>query len=167
MLVAAGVGALVFLLKMEPPVGFEIAVHDHGAQEEYGLCAGQAPAGAGDRHSVFDEVAACSLDHAGGDGPAHGQGDAVDEVGLFRGEVVDAAFQPGRCGAGLGEGVVVDVQVGDDSGCVALQEVAGGAGDEAGAAGLGRVQVLGSLPEIFELSPGAQPLSSTSATSVT
>jgi hypothetical protein len=53
-----------------------------------------APAGAGDRHSVFDEVAAGPLNHAGGDGPAHGQGNAVD-VGLFRGEVVNAVFSPG------------------------------------------------------------------------
>ena len=39
MLVAAGVGALVFLLDMELPVGVEVAVRDHGPQESYCFCA--------------------------------------------------------------------------------------------------------------------------------
>ena len=53
--------------------------------------AGQAPAGAGDVHAVFDEVAAGALDHARRDRPAVLKGGGVVEVGSFREEVVGAA----------------------------------------------------------------------------
>jgi len=56
------VDALVFLVEVECPVGVEIAVADEGSEFEDCLGSGQAPAGAGDVESVFDDVAAGAFD---------------------------------------------------------------------------------------------------------
>mgnify|MGYP001794757093 CR=1 FL=1 len=48
----------------------------------------EAPAGSGDVHSVFDDVAAGAFDDAGGGGPSVGQGGLVVQVGLLAGQVV-------------------------------------------------------------------------------
>jgi hypothetical protein len=52
-LVAAGVGALVFAVEVELPVLVEVAVGDNGAEVQDGFGAGQAPAGAGDVEAVL------------------------------------------------------------------------------------------------------------------
>src|SRR5258705_9562789 len=43
-------------------VGVEVAVADQGSEFDDGLGSGQAPAGAGDVHAVFDQVSACAFD---------------------------------------------------------------------------------------------------------
>lgn len=59
-----------------------------GAQFEDGLRTGKSPAGAGDVHTVLDEMAAGAFDHAGGDGPALPQGGSIVEVGTLVVQVV-------------------------------------------------------------------------------
>ena len=54
------------------PVVVEVAVADHGAQGEDGFGALESPACSGDVEAVADQVAACSFDDAGRDGPARG-----------------------------------------------------------------------------------------------
>jgi len=56
--------------RMEP---FEFALR-------HGFGAFEAPARAGDVHSIFDDVATCALDDAGGDRPAVGERGRVVEV---------------------------------------------------------------------------------------
>ena len=70
----AGVEPLVLAGEVEAPVFVEVAVADHGAQGEDGFGALQSPPCPGDVEPVADQVAACSFDYAGGDGPARGQG---------------------------------------------------------------------------------------------
>src|SRR5450631_327754 len=65
--VAGGVNAAVFLGEVEGPVLVEVAIGDQRAECQDRLGAGEAPAGAGDVHAVFDEVAAGAFDHAGRD----------------------------------------------------------------------------------------------------
>jgi hypothetical protein len=60
------------LVQVEAPVDVEVAVADEGAKAQDGFGSGQAPAGAGDVHPVFDQVAAGCLDDSGGDWPAGG-----------------------------------------------------------------------------------------------
>lgn len=54
---------------MEAPIVGEFVVADDRAQLQDGLCASEAPAGAGDVHAVLDEVTAGALNYAGCDGP--------------------------------------------------------------------------------------------------
>src|SRR5664279_1140899 len=56
--VAGRVNAAVFLGEVEGPVLVEVAIGDQRAECQDRLGAGEAPAGAGDVHAVFDEVAA-------------------------------------------------------------------------------------------------------------
>src|SRR6266487_1615318 len=58
------VDAVLFLGEVVAPVFVEVAVGVDGAEFEDGFGAVQAPAGAGDVHAVFDEVAAGALDRA-------------------------------------------------------------------------------------------------------
>ena len=76
-MVVGVVVAVVFLGEVVGPVGVEVVVAGQGAEFEDGFGALQAPAGAGDVHAVFDEVAAGAFDDAGGDGPALGEGVVV------------------------------------------------------------------------------------------
>jgi hypothetical protein len=55
---------------MEAPIVGEFVVADDRAQLQDGLCASEAPAGAGDVHAVLDEVTAGALNYAGCDGPS-------------------------------------------------------------------------------------------------
>src|SRR5664279_3771014 len=68
--VAWCVDAAVFLGEVIFPVGVEVAVADHGAEFQDGFGCWESPAGAGDIHAIFDQVAAGALDHAGRDRPA-------------------------------------------------------------------------------------------------
>jgi hypothetical protein len=72
-----------------------------GQDPEFEDClgAGQSPAGAGDVHPVFDEVAG-ALDDSGGDGSSLGEGGGVVEVAGLAGQVVGGGVggcaDPGR-----------------------------------------------------------------------
>ncbi len=68
--VARFVDSCAFLCEVVAPVVGEVAVAVEGSEFEDGFGAVQAPARAGEVHAVFDEVAAGTLDDAGGDGPA-------------------------------------------------------------------------------------------------
>ena len=78
-----------------------IAVDDDGAELEDGLGAVGGPSGACNPESVFDDVPAGSLDHAGGDGPAAGEGLVVFHVLLVVGEVGDGPVDVGEVEAAL------------------------------------------------------------------
>src|SRR5215831_13833394 len=73
--------ALVFAVEVVGPVLVEVAVGVQGAEFEDGFGGLDAPAGAGDAHPVFDQVAAGAFDDAGGDGPPGGQGGGVVQPG--------------------------------------------------------------------------------------
>src|SRR5215472_13798150 len=88
-----GVVAVVFAVEAVGPVVAEVAVGVQGAEFEDGFGGVGVPAGAGDVHAVFDEVAAGAFDDAGSDGPAAGEGLGVVQVGGFAVEVVRG---PGR-----------------------------------------------------------------------
>src|SRR5438094_933064 len=92
------------------------------AQPEFedGLGAVQAPAGAGDVHAVFDQVAAGTFDDAGGDRPARGQRARVVEVLLLVVQVV---------GGGVGVAALLGSQA------TAGGFAADRGGDQAGVAG--------------------------------
>src|ERR1700722_16153055 len=79
--VAVGVVALGFAGAGVGPVGVVVAVGVQGAEFEDGFGGGDSPAGAGDVHAVFDQVAAGAFDDAAGDGPAVGQGGGVVQPG--------------------------------------------------------------------------------------
>src|SRR5215469_18658205 len=85
-----GVWVVAFVLAVEVPgpVGVPVAVGEQGADLEDGFGGVDSPAGAGDVHAVFDQVAAGAFDDAGGDGPPGGQGGGVVEPGGFGVEVV-------------------------------------------------------------------------------
>jgi hypothetical protein len=91
------VNALVFLGEVVGPVLVEVSVGDDRAEFEDCFGAGQAPAGAGDVHAVFDEVAAGALDDAGRDRPAGRQRGRVVQVGRLVGQVL---------GGGVGAGAL-------------------------------------------------------------
>jgi hypothetical protein len=81
------VDPVVFLVEVVVPVGVVVTVGDQGPEGENCLGSVKAPAGSGDVHSVFDDVAAGSFDDAGGDRPSAGEGCAVVRVGLLAGQV--------------------------------------------------------------------------------
>ena len=78
---------MVFLLLVVPPVLGEVPGGCDGPKGEDGLGGVQAPPGAGDIHSILDEVPAGPFDHPGGDRPASGQGGGVVQVGRLVGQV--------------------------------------------------------------------------------
>src|SRR5260221_1064626 len=91
-MVLGTVDALLFLGEVIGPVGVEVAVSGEGAESEDGFGTVEAPTGAGDVHAIFDQVAACAFDDAGGDRPALLQGVGVAEVGALVGEVAGAGI---------------------------------------------------------------------------
>jgi hypothetical protein len=64
-LVGSGVGALVFALGVELPVGVEVAVVGEGVQPEDGFGAGRATVNSGGAEVVPDQMPAGDLDRAG------------------------------------------------------------------------------------------------------
>src|SRR3984885_4936006 len=151
-LVVAEVVALVFLLDVVVPVGVVVVVGVGDSQPQDGLGSWGVPAGAGDGHPVFDQVAAGAFDDAGGDGPSVGQGPGVVQVGLFGVQVVQG-FADVAGVLGPGRGVVFGelADAGDDLGDLAVQD-GGGLGDgpglDRGVAGL--VERPGGFPEVFQ-----------------
>src|SRR5664280_3486187 len=65
--VAGLVDAVAFLGEVVAPVVFEVAVAAKRAEPEDGLGTAESPAGAGEVHPVFDQVAAGAFDDPGGD----------------------------------------------------------------------------------------------------
>jgi hypothetical protein len=98
-----------------------IAVADHRAQGEDGFGAVEAPSGSGDAESVADDVPACSLDDAGGDGPARGQGLVVAQVLVLAGQVAHARIRAGPLGGGKSCGFRFGGDLGGDPGAVSGQ----------------------------------------------
>ena len=78
---------MVFLLLVVPRVLGEVPGGCDGPEGEDGLGGVQAPPGAGDIHSILDEVPAGPFDAPGGDRPASGQGSGVVQVGRLVGQV--------------------------------------------------------------------------------
>src|ERR1700686_3996612 len=143
--------ALVFAVEVVGPVGVEVAVGVQGAEFEDGFGGVGAPAGAGDVHAVFDQVAAGAFNDAGGDGPPAGQGGGVVQVG---GLGVEVAGGPGG-GLVLGWAEVagggIGAQGGGDLSRAAVQDF-GGAGADPWAcpgAGLGE-EAPGGVPYVFK-----------------
>src|SRR5215470_6282178 len=89
----AGVEPLVFAGQVVAPVVVVVAVGDDGAQGEDRFGASESPPGSGDVEPVADQVAACSFDDAGGDGPSRGQGLIVAQVLVLAGQVADAGVK--------------------------------------------------------------------------
>ena len=82
MVVVAGfVDVVVFLGEVVAPVLLEVTVDDDGAQLQDRFGAGEAPAGAGDVHAIFDEMSARALDDPGRDRPRVLESGRVVEVG--------------------------------------------------------------------------------------
>jgi hypothetical protein len=120
-LFGAGVEPLVLAGEVEVPVFVEVAVADHCAQGEDGFGAVQAPACSGDVEPVADQVAACSFDDPGGDGPARGQGLVVAQELLLAGQVADAGIRAVALAGGKDGGVGFGGDLGGGPGAVAGQ----------------------------------------------
>src|SRR5713226_3978312 len=86
----------------------QVAVDDHGAELEDDFGAVGGPSGPGDPESVFDDEAAGSLDHAGGDRPAGRQCLVVAHVRVVVRQVGDGLVDVGEvevAGAGAVAGL--------------------------------------------------------------
>src|ERR1700686_3017575 len=139
--------ALVFAVEVVGPVGVEVAVGVQGAEFEDGFGGLDAPAGAGDGHAVFDQVAAGAFDDAGGDGPPGGQRLGVVQPGSLGVEVAGGpggglALGRGQAGGGVTQG-------GGHAGGAAVQDGGGaGADPRPGVrAGFGE-QAPGGVPQV-------------------
>ncbi len=115
----------VFFAQVVAPVLVEVAVGDEGAEFEDGLGSLESPAGAGDVHAVFDQPSCRSLDDAGGDRPALGEGGGVVQVFLLGGEVVRAGVGAFAFGWGVPEGGGAAADAGRDGGGLALEDLGG------------------------------------------
>src|SRR3984885_8457987 len=143
--VAGRVVALVFAVAVVGPVVVEVAVGVEGAEFEDGFGGGDSPAGAGDVHAVFDQVAAGAFDDAGGDGPAVGQGGGVVQPGGLGFQVAGGLFGGGAFGLGQGGGV------GAQGGGGAVQDGGGAVADPGAGAGAGfGEEGPGGVPEVFQ-----------------
>ncbi|MCX4404606.1 MULTISPECIES: hypothetical protein [unclassified Streptomyces] len=139
------------LLLVPGPVGVEVAVGADGAQFEYGFGAGEAPTGAGDVQAVFGQVAACSLDDAGGDRPAASQSGVVAQVFGLAGQVVHGVVDALALGAAQSCGSGGRLERGGGLLNATGQEGAGVAGGPCFGGGVaGVVQAPGRSPQIFE-----------------
>jgi len=99
-----------------------IAVAQDGAQGEDGFGAVEPPSCSCDTEPVADDVPACSLDDAGCDGPARGQGRVVAQVLVFAGQVADARVRAGPLGGGQAGGFGFGGDLGGDPGAVPGQD---------------------------------------------
>lgn len=121
--------AVVFFEQVVGPVFVEVAAGDEGAQAQGGFGSLQSPAGAGDVHAVLDQVAAGSLDHAGGDRPACLEGLVVGQVGLLAGEVLGRFVGSLAFGAGVAEADGAAADSGRDLARLPLEDLGELAGD--------------------------------------
>src|SRR6266487_1986974 len=145
------VDAVLFLGEVVAPVFVEVAVGGDGAEFEDGFGAVQAPAGAGDVHAVFDEVAAGALDDAGGDGPAAAERGGVVEVGVFAGQVGGAGVGGGAAGAAEAGGGGLAADGGGYVGGVAGQDGQRVAADPGFGGGVAAVmEGPGRAPQVFD-----------------
>lgn len=90
--------------EVEAPVFLEVPVADHRAQGQDGFGAVQAPSGPSNVEAVGDEMPACSLDDAGRDGPAVGEGLVVAQVLVPGVQVAHAGVHAGSPAAGQAGG---------------------------------------------------------------
>src|SRR5664280_499655 len=97
--VAGLVDAVAFLGEVVAPVVFEVAVAAKRAEPEDGLGTAESPAGAGEVHPVFDQVAAGAFDDSGGDRPAFRHRGRVVQVPGLVGQIVGAGIGAGPFGA--------------------------------------------------------------------
>src|SRR5438093_13071679 len=70
---------LIFLVFVELPVRIEIAIDVKSSELEDRFTSLQPPPGAGDLHTIFDEVTASTCAHARGDRVSLGQGERLAE----------------------------------------------------------------------------------------
>src|ERR1700730_13706341 len=144
--VAVWVVAFSFALLVVGPVGVEVAVGLQGAEFEDGFGGLDAPAGAGDVHAVFDQVAAGAFDDAGGDGPAVREGGGVVQPGGFGFQVAGGLVRGLAFGCGQGSGG--GAQGGRDGGGVAVQDFGGAVADPGAGVGAGvGEQAPGGVPQ--------------------
>jgi hypothetical protein len=93
-------GSFVLAGLMEGPVLVEVLAGAQGAQAQYGLSAGQAPAGAGHIHAVLYQVPTGTLDDSRGDGQSLGKVAIIVQVGRMVEQVARANIYRLAC---LGE----------------------------------------------------------------
>lgn len=89
-LVGREIGAFVFAGGVVAPAEAEVSFGQDGTQSQYGFRSVKPPTGAGDVEAVGDQVAAGTLDRAGGDRPASCEGSAVAELVEVAGQVAVA-----------------------------------------------------------------------------
>ena len=87
--VEGSVVAFILLALMEGPVLIKVVAGAQGTQTQDGLGAGQAPAGPGYFHAVFDQMAAGAFNDSRGYGQSLGKVAMVLEVGRI-GEQLDS-----------------------------------------------------------------------------
>src|SRR6266702_5035203 len=163
--IARLVDPFVLFAQVVGPVVVEVAVGADGAEFEDGFCSGQAPAGAGDVHAVFDQVTAGALDHPGGDRPAAGERGGVVQVGLLGGEVARAGVSAVAFVPLVSVGGGAAAYPGGDLGSLALQHLLSLGGNPGLGVGVtGLEERPGRFPQVFQLSTGPDSLESTSST---
>src|SRR5882724_7769424 len=143
--------ALVFAAEVEAPVAVEVLGGDEGAELEDGLGAFEAPSGACDVHSVFDDVPAGAFDYPGGDGPAFPERGGVVQVALLVVQVAGALVGAGALRAGVAVGGGAAPDPGRDLAGVAVQDLAGLVSDPFLGGRLALVvEGPGGLPQVLE-----------------
>src|SRR6266568_906399 len=151
--IARLVDPFVLFAQVVGPVVVEVAVGADGAEFEDGFCSGQAPAGAGDVHAVFDQVTAGALDHPGGDRPAAGERGGVVQVGLLGGEVARAGVSAVAFVPLVSVGGGAAAYPGGDLGSLALQHLLSLGGNPGLGVGVtGLEERPGRFPQVFQLS---------------
>src|SRR6266702_2836437 len=139
--IARLVDPFVLFAQVVGPVVVEVAVGADGAEFEDGFCSGQAPAGAGDVHAVFDQV------------------------GLLGGEVARAGVSAVAFVPLVSVGGGAAAYPGGDLGSLALQHLLSLGGNPGLGVGVtGLEERPGRFPQVFQLSTGPDSLESTSST---
>src|SRR6266568_4922122 len=149
--VSGVVDVFVFAAEVVAPVGVEVAAGDQGAELEDGLGAFEAPSRAGDVHSVLDDVPARALDDTGCDGPALAQCGGVVQVAALVVQVAGALVGSGALGGRVAAGGSAAADPGRGLAGVAVQDLAGLAGDPFLGGGLAFAEEgPGGLPQVFQ-----------------
>lgn len=138
----------MFAVEVVAPVIGEVVIGDQGPQVQDGFGSFQTPAGSGDVEAIADQVAAGTLDGAGGDWPPLGECMVVVKEFGMAGQVADARVDLGPVGGERGD---LSLEGGDDLLGVAGQEGQGAGGDPVLGSGIGwRMQAPCAGPELLD-----------------
>ncbi len=94
-------GSFILAGLMEDPVFVKVMAGAQGAKPQYGLGAGQAPAGAGHIHAVLYQVPTGTFDNSRGDGQALGKVAIIPEIARMIAQIARTNVHGFSCVNGL------------------------------------------------------------------